>query len=251
MLFRSNVAIGVAAQVLTFPVQSPASRTFTAGGTFAISPVATSAAPNSGSAIVYSSLTTGACTVVGTTVTMVASGTCTIAANQAGNTNYAAATQVTQNVAIGVAPQTLTFPAQSPASRSFTAGGTFAISPVATSAAPNSGSAIVYTSLTTGVCTTGGTTVTMVAAGTCTIAANQPGDANYAAATQVTQNVAIGVAAQTLTFPVQSPASRTFISGGTFAINPAATSAVPNAGTAITYASLTTPPTSSGNDWRR
>jgi hypothetical protein len=194
---NQSVAVSIASQTLTFPAQSPASHSFVPGGTFAISPVATSAAPNSGNAIVYSSLTAGVCTVAGTTVTMVAAGTCTIAANQAGNTNYAAATQVTQNVAIGVAAQTLTFPAQSPASRPFAAGATFAISPVATSAAPNSGNAIVYSSLTVGVCTVAGTTVTMVAVGACTIAANQAGDTNYAAATQVTQGVSIVAAAVT------------------------------------------------------
>ncbi len=218
-----TVVIDPAPQALTFPAQTPANQTFSAGGTFPISPVATSASPNSGNPIVYSSTTTGVCTVSGTTVTIVSAGTCTIAANQAGNANYAAAAQVTQNVAIGLAAQTLTFTAQTPASQTFSAGGTFAISPVATSASPNSGNPIVYSSTTTAACTVSGTTVTIVTAGTCTVAANQAGNANYAAATQVTQNVAIGLAAQVIVLPPAAQSSQPFVFGATFALSPIAT----------------------------
>jgi len=40
------------------------------------------------------------CTISGTTVTGVAAGTCTIAADQAGNANYATAMQVTQSILV-------------------------------------------------------------------------------------------------------------------------------------------------------
>jgi hypothetical protein len=91
-----------ASQTINFPAQTTP-RTFSQGGTFAISPTATGGL--SGNSINYGSTTTGVCTVSGTTVTMVAAGTCTLSANQAGNTNYAAAPQVTQNVTIdAVAP---------------------------------------------------------------------------------------------------------------------------------------------------
>jgi autotransporter-associated beta strand protein len=99
-----NQVVDKAGQTLTFPVQSPASRGFVANGTFVIAPLATSAAPNSGHVIVYSSLTSGICAVSETTVTMLAAGTCMLAANQAGDGNYNAAAQVTQNVALLLAP---------------------------------------------------------------------------------------------------------------------------------------------------
>ena len=188
---NTTLQIGKANQTITFSAQSPSSHTFAPNGTFAINPLATSAAPNSGNAIVYSSQTTGVCTVSGTTVTMVNAGTCTIAADQSGNSNYNDATTATQNVTIGKANETITFSAQSPSSHVFAANGTFAINPLATSTAPNSGNVIVYSSQTTGVCTVSGTTVTMVSAGTCTIAADQTGDSDYNAATTATQNVAI------------------------------------------------------------
>jgi hypothetical protein len=91
------LTINPAPQTITFGAQT-SPRTWSAGGTFAISPTATGGASNN--AIVYSSNSTGVCTVSGTTVTIVTAGTCIIAADQAGNTNYAAATQATQNVTI-------------------------------------------------------------------------------------------------------------------------------------------------------
>jgi hypothetical protein len=63
--------------------------------------------------------------------------------------------------------------------------------------APTSTVPILFSSQTTGVCTTGGvngSTVTIVAAGSCTIAADQAGDTNYNPAPQVTQNFNIAKA---------------------------------------------------------
>ena len=234
-----SVAIVKLNQTLTFPAQTPASQTYGDTRSFDINPLATSASPNSNNPITYSSLTTGVCTVSGTTVSIVFPGTCTLAANQAGDASFNAASQVTQNVNIAGLRQTLTFPAQVPGSHTFVAGGTFAIDPLATSDRPKSVSPIVYSSLTTRVCTVANTTVTMVAPGTCTLAADQAGNASYSAASQVTQNVTIQGLSQTLTFPPQNPASHSFVAGGTFAIDPAATSASPNSNNLITYSSLT------------
>jgi hypothetical protein len=58
------------------------------------------------------------------------------------------------------------------------------------------------------VCTTnGGSTITMLGAGTCTIAANQPGNANYAPAPQVTQNITIAPGTQAALVLSASPPS--------------------------------------------
>ena len=125
-----TLTVAKAVQTLTFPAQSPASHTFASAGTFPINPTATSDAPaDPARPISYSSLTTAVCTVAGTTVTMVASGTCTLAANQAGDASYSPATQVTQAVAIdGIKSFSgTTVPAAGgtpgPASASFTGGG--------------------------------------------------------------------------------------------------------------------------------
>lgn len=122
----------------------------------------------------------------------------TITALYSGDTNNQPST-ATLNQTVNKANQTLTFPAQTTPSRTFTTSATFAIAPLATSAEPNSGQPIVYTSSTAAVCSVSGTTATMLAAGTCTIAANQAGNGDYNAAAEVTQNIAIGSAASTIT----------------------------------------------------
>ena len=86
--------------MLDFKPQVLASRNFVVGEKFVIDPLATSADPNSGKPIVYSSLNTAVCTVENGEVIMVAPGACEIAANQAGDNQYAAAKQVTQVVAL-------------------------------------------------------------------------------------------------------------------------------------------------------
>ncbi len=89
------VTIGLGTNAITFPAQ--AGQTYATGGSFAISPVATG---KSSQPVTYSSLSTGVCTVAGTTVTMLSAGTCTLAANQAADANWAAAPQATQTVQI-------------------------------------------------------------------------------------------------------------------------------------------------------
>jgi hypothetical protein len=59
-------------------------------------PFKVSATASSGLTVSFNSQTKNVCTVSGTTVTLVASGTCTIQATQAGNTNWAAAAPVNQ-----------------------------------------------------------------------------------------------------------------------------------------------------------
>ena len=56
----------------------------------------------------------GSCSISGATVTFVAVGTCVIDANQAGNANYEAATQVQQSFAVARAPRRITFTSTPP-----------------------------------------------------------------------------------------------------------------------------------------
>jgi mono/diheme cytochrome c family protein len=174
-----TLTVNKANQSISFT--GPASQSISTGS------VQVAATATSGLAVGFASLTMSTCTVSGTTVTLVATGTCTVRASQAGNANFNAAADVDQSFAITQGTQTLTFGAQT-SPRAYTPGGTFAISPLASSSAMLSP---VYSSLTTAVCTVAGTTVTMVRAGVCTIAANQAGNANFSAAAQVTQSVTI------------------------------------------------------------
>jgi uncharacterized repeat protein (TIGR01451 family) len=63
----------------------------------------------------------------------------------------------------------------------------FGALPVSITATASSGLPVNFTSNTLGICSVSGSTVTLVAPGSCSITARQPGNANYAAATPVNQ----------------------------------------------------------------
>ncbi len=109
-------------------------------------------------------------------------GTCSVIANQAGNSNYAAAPTVTKTVTATQAAQTITFTTNPPASASNKSSFTVAAT------GGGSGNAVIFTS--SGACSNSGATYTMTSAtGTCSVIANQAGNSNYAAATTVTKTV--------------------------------------------------------------
>jgi hypothetical protein len=146
--------------------------------------------------VAFTTATSGICTVSGTTLTILSAGTCTINANQAGNANYEAATQVAQSFTIAKATQSITFATPS----AMTVGGsTQTVSPTAPSSLT-----VTLTSTTTGICTVSGFVITAVGSGTCSINANQAGNANYEAATQVAQSFTIAKATQSITFATPS-----------------------------------------------
>lgn len=173
-------------QTITFGTQS--GQAYGQGGTFAIDPLAVA---SSGLEVVYASSTHQVCLVNGATVSIVGAGICTLTANQAGGAAWHPAAQVEQSLVIAQASQALTFPTQAEATRWFHAGNMFAIAPQASSAEPNSSATIIYSSLASGVCSVSGVTVTMVGAGTCSIAANQAGNDNFTAAAQVMLQVVL------------------------------------------------------------
>jgi hypothetical protein len=126
-----------------------------------------------------------------------ATGTCSVIANQAGNSNYSAAAQVTKSVTATQAPQSIVFTASPPATAAFKTSFTV----VATGGA--SGNAVTYTS--SGACSNSGATYTMTrGSGTCSVIANQAGNANYAAAPQVTLTATATYSLAALTPPSMS-----------------------------------------------
>ena len=95
----------------------------------------------------------------------------------------------------------------------------------------SSGLAVSFTSLAIPVCTVGASTVTIHAAGTCTIQASQAGDAIYAAAPPVNQSFTVAKAAQTITFGA--------LGGKTYGAVPFAVSATASSGLAVVFVSAT------------
>lgn len=174
----SGPAIQARAQSIVF-ASAPA---LALGGTATVSATASSAL-----VVSYSSVTPQVCTVHASTgvVTDLTVGTCVIAADQDGNDTFAPAAQATQHLVVAFDPaQTITFGA-APTLDLFGA--------ATVSASANSGLAVSYSSLTPTVCTVNASTgsVTDFTSGTCTIAADQAGNANYNVAPQVTQNLTV------------------------------------------------------------
>lgn len=174
-------------QAITGFAADPAAPTYVRDGTFAVS--ATAGA--STSPLVFSSNSPAVCTIAASsgnaaTVAMRAAGTCALAADQAGDANHTAATQVSLNVAIGMGAQTIVFPL--PADQPLGLG-SIAVEPAASSGLP-----VGLISNTSAVCTVGGSgpfAIALVAAGTCSLTASQAGNADYAAATPVTVTFAV------------------------------------------------------------
>jgi hypothetical protein len=152
------------------------------------------ATASSGLPVTYTSTTTTVCTLTGSIVTFQSAGSCTITASQPGNGNYLAATSVAQTVTV-VTPvaQTITFAAIA----AQTSGVPLTLTATATSGLP-----VSYASSTPNVCTVSSSTASLLAAGTCTLTASQPGGGTYAAATPVTQSFTVNAAQQpqTITF---------------------------------------------------
>ncbi len=186
-----NLAITVSAlsQTITFSTNAPASAVYNSNFTVA-------ATASSGLAVVFTS--SGSCTNSGATYTMNAgTGTCSVIANQPGNGTYSPAPTVTQTVGATLAPQTVMFTENAPASAAY--GSSFTVAATA-----SSGLAVVFAS--SGACTNSSATYTISAGtGTCSVIANQPGNGNYSAAPPVTQTTTATRATSTTTITSNTP----------------------------------------------
>ncbi len=186
----------LASQTITFTTSAPASAAYNSQFTVA----ATGGA--SGNPVVFTS--GGACSNSGATYTMTSgTGSCSVIANQSGNSNYASASQVTQTTNATLVGQTITFTTNAPASAAY--GSQFTVA--ATGGA--SGNPVVFTSA--GSCSNSGATYTMTSGtGSCSVIANQAGNSNYSAASQVTQTTNATLASQTITFTTPAPSSAAY-----------------------------------------
>jgi hypothetical protein len=187
-------------------------------------PFTISATATSGLTVGFVSETASICSVSGDTVTLIAVGTCTIRARQPGNADWAAATPVNQSFTVTQGSQTIAFaplPGQSFGTPAFTV-----------SATASSGLTVTFASETTSICTLSGDAVTLVAVGTCTIRAKQPGNADWAAATPVNQSFTVSKGSQTIDFGT--------IPNKTLGDPPFTITATASSGLAVSFASETT-----------
>ena len=171
-------------------------QTFSTGGSVSLTPpLSTSPAMFS-----YSSSDTNIATVVGSTVYLLGVGTVTMTASQGATANYTAGSTTTSFTIIAGTP-TITNFSFSPTS--YSSGGTVTI----VDPSSNSTGAFSYTSSNPSIANvTGAHTITVYAAGTVTITANQAATANFNAQTATASLVinTIAPTIQTWTIPAQN-----------------------------------------------
>jgi large repetitive protein len=189
---QQTIVVNKASQTINFT--APATPV-----TFGVSPITLSATGGSSGITVTFTIdasSTGTGSISGNILTVTGAGTFTIDANQNGNTSYSGATQVQRTMVVNQAAQTINFTAP-------TTPVIYGVSPIALSAAGgSSGNTVIFTidASSTGTGNISGTMLTVNGVGTIVIDANQAGNANYSAATQVQRAVVVNQAAQSITF---------------------------------------------------
>src|SRR5471030_2882000 len=158
---------------------------------FSTAPISISASATSGLPVSLSG--SGACSVSGATATLVGIGTCTISATQFGSNSYNPAPTANTAFSVTIGSQVISFaaiPTQAISSGS-----------VGATATATSGLAVSFASTTPTVCNISGSSINLLAAGTCSVTASQSGNANFNAAANITRSFTVTKAAQTITFP--------------------------------------------------
>jgi hypothetical protein len=168
-------SFAVAKKTQTVAITSPAPTGAVVGvGTYEV----TAEAKPSGLAVVLTvdSASKEVCALSGSKVTFTGGGTCTIDANESGNSEWAGAPQTQQSFAVSKKPQTILFSA--PPTSAYVGGPTYAVSATSPSEPPIT---LTVDLTSSSVCTLSGTTVSFIGAGTCTIDALQASNSQYEA----------------------------------------------------------------------
>jgi Carboxypeptidase regulatory-like domain len=188
------VSIGKIDQAINVTIHAPASAAYNTQFTVAAT------GGGSGNPVTFSS--SGACTNTGAAFTMTSgTGTCSVQYDQAGDSNYNPAPQVTETVNAQKAGQTITVSTHAPA------GAVYNTSFGVAASAP--GGVVTFSS--SGTCSNAGNTFTMNSGtGTCTVQYDQAGNSNYNPAPQVTETVNAQKAGQTITVFTHAPAGAVY-----------------------------------------
>jgi alpha-tubulin suppressor-like RCC1 family protein len=171
-------------QAITF-MSTPPSAPYSGGPTYTVSASASSDLPVT---LSIDASASSVCSISGGVVRFIGVGMCTIDANQAGNSVYGAARQAQQSFSVGPALQAITLTSTAPANATV-GGSTYTIS----GTGGGSGNPVTFSiaGSSAQVCGVSGSIVTFIGAGTCTIDANQAGNATYMAAPQAQQSFSV------------------------------------------------------------
>jgi len=167
------------------------------------------------------------CSISGSTLTGIGVGSCTVTATKAADTDYQAITSSPITVTVAQLAQTITFTSVAP-TNALVGGSTY--TPTATS---TSGLSVTITvdSSSSSVCSISGGVVSFTGAGTCTLDANQLGNAIYSAATEVQQAVTVHSTTPTTTVVYSSINPRARNLSVTLSAKISSDNGVPGAGT--------------------
>jgi ABC-type transport system substrate-binding protein len=178
------------ADLNTFFIKTPQAITFGAlpSRTFGERDFGVGASASSGLPVAFAA--SGNCVIAAATVHLTGAGSCTITAFQPGDTSYAPAPPVLQTFVVVKASQVIAFGPL--------ADKTYGDAEFTVSASASSGLAVSFAA--TGSCSLASATLQVTSAGSCTVTASQPGDANYDAAPLVARTFAIARAPQTIAF---------------------------------------------------
>jgi hypothetical protein len=194
-----TVTISKAGQTVAFTSSVPGSPV--SGDTYSPAASAVSNVTGLSSGVSASFAVSGPCGISSGVVTFTASGSCVVTASAASNTNFNAASDVTQTIVVGSINQNITFAQPSSAS--------FGSASVSMGATASSGLTVTYTlgaGTTNSACSVSSLGVaTILAVGVCEVVAAQAGDSQYAAASSVTR--AFQVVAALPTAPTLTSAS--------------------------------------------
>jgi hypothetical protein len=170
-----SFSIAPAPQVISFNALPSSMQVF---GSLTLTATASSGLP-----VLFSSATPNICTIVGAMLNAIASGTCTVVATQSGNTNVLPAAPVAQSLTVLKAAQTIAFSMIRHLREHV---------PIPLNVVASSGLPVSLASETPRICNVIGNVLFFSGhEGTCTITANQAGNAQYLAAPEVIRNIRV------------------------------------------------------------
>ena len=188
---QQTIIVGKANQTIAFATSPPASDPVYGTSAY-YQPTVTASTLNAGTSITWAidPASTSGCSIdsVPNVLFYGNAGTCIINVNRPGNADYNAAPQVQQTVNVAKAPQTVTFTSTAP-SPAYGSGQTY--TPTASGGASGNARTFTIDATSSGICTMSGGVVSFQDYGRCLINANQAGNGNYLAATQVQQTVIV------------------------------------------------------------
>jgi type II secretory pathway pseudopilin PulG len=212
----STLTITIVGFAQTITWSAPGIQTWVVGGagTFSLS----AGSDTSGSLVTFASSTQSVCTVIGTTVTMLSAGTCTITPTATASGNYALTVGAASNITISQinqAPLTIT-----------STNGTYGSGVTLATSGGTDGGAVSYvvTNGTATGCSITSGVLTSTSNGTCLVTATMAGNTDYnpVSSSATTVTFAAGLA-NTITVTSTAPASAT-VGGATYTPSASATS---------------------------